>query len=433
MRIFLLPVFFLTLSSFGQTIFTSLDSLMAYASATSKTAQSNSIEARKAKEAKLAAVIGIIDPIASSSLSFTNNTQLPVSLFPGEILGGQPGTFQEVQTGVQYNTSLVQNIDIKLLNLSGWENLKLAKLNIELTDLNNQTSMKSLHENIAANYYTIISLQEQLKSTEYNLAVSDTLYQIAVNKYEAGLVNQQDVNDTKVSLLTTKENVNQINFLITQYYTSLSILCDIPENQAIAIKESISIEKNILIETEKSMLSLQSSLVQLDYAKSNFNQIKKSNLPSLSLYGNYSHQLFNTDFSVFGGDWIPSNYIGLKLAVNLPSADLISRKANAKFDYQLAQVNVEKERIHLDLNQKQLDNDYQKALSQYRSNEQISTLRKDTYEKNKNLYQEGLLGIDQTLNSFNAMVNADYNVVASMSDVLLAKAKIQLNNKYSGL
>ena len=104
----------------------------------------------QAKKAKLAAALGTIDMNgALLSAQFTDNTTLGVNLFPAEIFGGEPGTFKEVQMGVRYNTNLTNYADIKLVNPAGWSNLKLSKINIDLTSSNNQLTLKNLQENIA--------------------------------------------------------------------------------------------------------------------------------------------------------------------------------------------------------------------------------------------------------------------------------------------
>jgi hypothetical protein len=68
---------------------------------------------------------------------------LPVNLFPAEILGGQAGTYKEVQLGVQYQTNFNLNLDIKLFNRQGWENLKLSKINVEMLASDNKICMKT--------------------------------------------------------------------------------------------------------------------------------------------------------------------------------------------------------------------------------------------------------------------------------------------------
>jgi outer membrane protein TolC len=430
MRPLFITLFLLgTFSASAQKSFNSLDALIAYSQEKSITLQSNKIRLEQAQKAKLAAVLGTIDPIANINGSFTNNTRLPVNLFPAEAFGGQAGTYRQVQTGVQYTTATTQNIDIKLINPSGWENLKLSKINIALTESNNQITLKTLQENIATSYFNIIMLQEQLKSTQRNLAVADTLYQTTKNKYDLGLVKPQDVNDTKVNYLTTQENIKQIEFLIKQQYIVLKTLCDIPESEEIEIKQDFDIQQISRLNIESNSLQVSNSMLKEQYAWSNFNQTRKMSLPTLSFVASNSYQLFNTEFKMFDGNWINSNYIGLKLNFALPNATLIANRTQANYNYKLAKQSTEQARIKTNLETKQLANDFDKAASQTSTNKEIYALRTDTYQKNKNLYSQGLISLDQTLNSFNAMVNSEYSLISSKINILLAQAKIDIHNK----
>jgi outer membrane protein len=418
-------------SATAQQTFNSLNDVIEYANKKSITLQTNDIRLNQIKKAKLAALISIPDISGNVlSASFTDNTRLPVSLFPAETFGGQKGEYREITTGVQYNTTANTYVDIKLLNLQSLENLKLAKVNIELTVSNNQLSTRSLHESIAPIYFNIITLQEQLKSSRQNLAVADTLFQIVRNKYQQGLAKQQDVNDAKVSILNTKEGINQIEFLIKQYELSLKILCDIPESETLTLNQTVdNTFSTNLPNIERNNLTTFNSMLKEKNAEISYKSAKLALMPTMSFVFSNSYQVFNPEFSILGGKWINSNYLGLKLNVPIPSANTISKKTSAFYDYQLAQKNTEQVKIKADLDHRQLSNDYEKALSQYTTNREVLALRKDSYDKNKNLYTEGVLGLDQTINSFNAMINANYNLISSKINVLLAQAKIEINNK----
>jgi outer membrane protein TolC len=124
-----------------------------------------------------------------------------------------------------------------------------------------------------------------------------------------------------------------------------------------------------------------------------------------------------------------SNYVGLKINFALPNANTLSNKFKAQYDYQLAQKNTEQAQIKADLTVTQLETDWGKALSQTKSNGEIVEIQQDTYEKNKNLYNEGLISIDRVLGSFNALINAKYSLISSKVNVSLAQAKIDINNK----
>ena len=411
-------------------VFGSLNELLEYTSINSITLQNNSIKLDQAKKSKLAAIIGTID-VTGNLLSnqFTNNTRLPVNIFPAEIFGGTPGTFQEVQTGVQYNTNVTNYADIKIINPVGWSNLKLAKINIDLSTSNNQISLKNLQENIANNYYNIINVLEQLESTKQNLAVADTLYQITKNKFNEGLLNKQTLNDSKINYLNTKENIHQLDYLLIQYYLSLKLLCDIPEEENIKIKRIESAKDSLTTENvELNKLALNNSLLQEKYALTNLKNAKAAFLPTLSLQLSNSNNLYNSEFDPLSGNWINSNYIGVKMTLPIPSSQNISKKFNAKFDYKLAKNNSEQERIQANLDQKSLENDYEKALSQYKNNIEIISLAKESFYKNQNLYEEGVINLETVLNSYTDMVSAQFNFIISEVNVQLAKSKININN-----
>lgn len=409
-------------------VFYSIDELLAYSSSKSILLKNNEVQLTKDKKGKLAAILGTIDPTGSNSLQYTDNTTLGVNLFPAEIFGGEPGTFQEVQTGVRFNTNQTTNIDIKLINLVGWSNLKLAKININLTESNNQISLKNLQENIANNYFNIVNLQKQILTTEQNLQVSDTLYTITKNKYEQGLVKQQDVNDAKINYLSLSENIRQLNYLLDQYYISLKILIDVPENENIIIENKE--EKPFVIAPEVNLndLGLEAAVFQERYMKANYQAKKSAFLPTLSFQFSNSNNLYNTTFDPFQGDWINSNYIGLRLQIPIPNAKNISERFVAKYDLKMAKNNTKQAEIQAELNQKNLEKEYEKALSQATSDDEILALRKDSYQKNMNLYQEGLLSLEVTLDSFNIMVTASYNLLSSQTNVQLTLSKISINN-----
>ena len=286
-----------------------------------------------------------------------------------------------------------------------------------------------MYENIATNYYNIVQLQEQQKITQKNIAVLDSLLKIVQHKYIEGLVKQQDVNDSKVNLLTIQENEKQITFLIQQNYLSLKILADIPENDLIAIDDNVVDLPFSKPEIEKNNLSLSSLLLKEQYALDDYKKDKLNLLPTLSFVMNNSFNQNNQNFTIVGGNWVPSSYLGLKLSIPLPSSKTISNKSNAMFNYEIAQQNSRQASIKADLDYQKLEVEWDKAQSQVKNYIEILNLQKETYIKNKNLYKEGLQSIDRTLNSLNTLVNAEYNVISSKVGVLLSQAKIDINNQ----
>jgi outer membrane protein TolC len=416
----------------AQKIVSNLDELLNYANQKSLTFKNGEIQLSQAKKANIAALYGIADPIGNLSGTYTNNTKLPVNIFPAEILGGQPGTYKEVQLGVQYQTNFNANIDIKLFNLPGWENLKLSKINVLLTESDNKISKKTLYDNVMLVYFNIVTLQEQLKATELNLLAADTLLQSVNQRFQQGIAKQQDVNDSKVNRLTIEETLRQIKFQIQQQYTAINQLCDIPNGEEIQINHSFSTDYSEIIPTiETNGLPLNNARFRESFAYTNYQKTRLGNLPTLSFFASISTQQYNTQARLFDGNvnWIPSNFVGIKLNLPIPSSNSIAQIHKTKFDYFISKNNTEQARIKADLDIKQLQNEYEKAFSQHKNNQEIYKFRKDSYQKNVLNYKAGITNIDQTINSFNAMVNSNYDIIASNVSILLTEAKINLQNK----
>jgi outer membrane protein TolC len=413
----------------AQTTISTFDEFIPFAKANSLTIKNGEIQLTQAKKAKLASLLGIIDPAGNASFSYTNNTQLPINLIASEILGGAPGTFKEVRFGVQYNSNFNTYVEAKLLNLQGWEDYKLSKLNIKLTEGNNKLSIKSLFENSANIFFNIATLNEQLKSANKTLFSADTLYNITLNKYQAGLINQQILNESIINRKEREAEIDQIKFLIKEQYIALKLICDIPDSIEFVIdtKEKDS-PKNQQIEANNLLLNI----AQLNYQStlSNYRKAKYAFMPSISLLTSISNQQFNTKNRLLDNSvsWIPSSYIGFRLSVPLPSASSIAAVSKAKYDSQLAFNDQEKAKIKTHNEFIKLQIEYNKALSQIESNKAVYLLRKENYEKNVANFKEGLIGLDVTLKSFTEMVNSNYSLLASEKMVALVLTKILINN-----
>jgi len=429
--LFLIIAVFYSLTGKSQTSFATLDSYFEYVQQKNTSIKSGNIKYDQAKKARLAALYGITDLTGNVSLSTTDNTKLPVSLFPAETFGGSPGQYTKVQTGVPYSSTLNEYAELKIINPQGWSSSRLAKINLESTESDNKVATKTLYENIATTYFNIVNLQEQLISTEKNLAAADSLFKIVENKFNAGIVKQQDLNDSKVNYLNTEENVSQIKYLLKQQYIALKILSDIPENEDIKITQKVSSEPLSSLVVENNKLTYTSFLLKEKAAKTYYNQMKSSLLPTVSAFASNSNQQFGSQFSLFDNNvsWINSNYIGLKASWTIPTANSITQISKAKYDYLLARENTLHYQIKSDLELAQLSNDFEKAKSQAITNKKVLDLREDSYNKNFANYSSGVLGLDQTLNSFNSMVTSDYNYISSIINLMLAQAKIQINNK----
>ena len=410
--------------------FTSLEEVIAYSEKTSLDIVINNIRVEQAKKERKSSAVEIFDPTITLPGSFTHFTNQPVTLLPAEVFGGEPGTTVELQAGVPYTTEFSQSFQVQLLNPRGWTDFKLAKINEEISKSNGMLTRQMLQESLADSYYAIVNFNKQRESTEELLKSADSVLVITQNKYEEGLVSQQDVNNAAVNKLNTEKSLKQIEHLLIDSYLTLKTLSNIPEYEEVQIAHEgpLSVERPFV---EVNQLDLKYELLNQDFALQNYKKSKSLLLPSLSFIAGNTYQLNNSTFQPLSGDWVNSNYVGLTLSFTLPTSSTVSNIQRAKLDYQIATREVEKVEHASIIEKKKLENNYDDARSEFEIAEEIKRLNLDTYEKNLNLYTQGLISVDDLLNSYEAIVNAEYAANSAAISLELAHSKIVINNVFN--
>ncbi len=412
--------------------FQSLEEVVAYSEQSSLDIIIDNIRYTQATKAEKAARSEILNPTLSFPGSFTHFNELPVTLLPAEIFGGAPGSTVELRAGSPYTTEFSQYLELQLVNPVGWADYKLSKINAELTQTSGQRTRQVLQENLADSYYAIVNLNKQLVSTQALLASADSVYTITQNKFAEGLVSQQDVNNAHVNKLNTEKSLQQIDYLLVDSYLALKTLCNIPQQDEVVIEHESGpqMAAGSIPQITPNRLDLKLQLLNQDFARQNYKKSKSTLWPSLSFFAGNSYQLNNQSFQPLSGDWINSNYLGLTLSFRLPNRSTVSNIQRAKLDYEIATHELEKVEQASKVEQRRLQNSYEQAVAESESAEKIQQIQADTYAKNFNLYSEGLIGIDRLLDSYDAMLNAEYAANAASISLELAYEKILINNRF---
>lgn len=415
----------------AQTQFSDFNAFVSYASEKSISLKKNEIELSQAKKSRLAAFLGVLDPSGNTTLSYRNNTQLPVTLVPSQLLGGRAGDYERVKFGLQYETQLLFNGEMKLLNLAGWQNLRQAETNILLADNQRAIQRKQFFEATAGVYYHIVTLHEQHNTARNNLQIADTLFRLVKMRLEKGLASQQDVNEAQISYLQMLRSIEQIDFELQHQYTALRIICDLPETEAFEIRPSASTPASVLV-AQRSGLMPQNTLLRLQMANGSYKRTRLEMMPSLSLFFSLAQQQFSNNPRLLekNNSWIPSSYVGVRLGIPLPTAGMISQRFKSKYDVQLAQQDYQQAQVKANNEAMQLTIAHQKALANTAAQLKILRLKKDTYHKNQMSYQAGITTLGLTLRSFQEMLNAEYEWVAAGIAAQLAAEKININNNF---
>ena len=433
-RIFfsILLIFVITNLSAQQNLhFDSIDSLFKFAEKNSATIKNGYQQSLSAKWTKIASIGNTINLKSPFTASWTDNSNLPVSFLPAEAFGGPVGAYKQVSLGQQYVTSYGLTPQIDIINPSAWARIKSAELNKQLTETNNLIAKINLFESISASYYNIISLQYQIKNIEQSVSAADSNLLIAKNKFDQGIIREQDMNNANINLLNIQDKLIQLKLSLDQNYNSLKILCDLKVDGNLQITESIGNTINTNSKTASSSLLEKQSQLQAAYSKSELNVNRLASFsPTLSLIFNQAwQQNSNVSFTDSKANNFTSQYIGIKFTVPFPfDVNRLSADYTSKINYNISEINHVHSALQNQINNKQLDLEFQKAISTYATAKQISELKEVNYQKSMNQYNQGIISTDILLTAFTDKINAQLNYYAAYAGLKYADSKININN-----
>jgi outer membrane protein len=410
--------------------FTSLEEVFIYADNHSSTFQNSTQQNLLARYETVAANLATFNLKGDAVLSSVNNTQLPVSFLPGELVGQPVGTFKKVTLGLQYTSAATFTPQIDILSPYALAKIKIARANERLTSVNNLISKRDLYQSVAGTYYNILSDQWQIEVTRKTLENADSVVRIFRNKLEEGVSRPQDVNSAVANSLSIQDKLQQLEVELAQQYNALKTFCDIDPGVSIEIppdKKPSSVFEPGLAATDD--LSSRQYRLQQEYQVETLRADKKWFYPTLTAYGSLSWQQYSNDHLYGKSAVYPINYIGLRLTVPLlPDANKIAAVRYDRVNLRIAEIAAKHAALQDTINNIQTELDYQKAFRSYQLSAQIAVLKEEIYRKNLNIYNEGILSATDLFTSFNDWLNSSLSEQAQMANSEYSKAKILITH-----
>lgn len=416
-------------SAQNEIIFRSLDEAYSFAETNSSVFRNLARQTSLAKSRTWASKLGIINLRGPSGITLTDNTKLGTSFIPAEIFGGQPGDFRPVTFGQKYVSDINFQIQFDLINPHAMAQVRGAEINEKLTELSGILTKKTVYESICATYHNILSCQWQMELLEKALANAQMLVNISVNKQIEGLIRPQDVNTTKAGRLAISDKVQQMKIQLEQQYNYLKLLCEIDPLTHLRVVADLQADADFRFrgKQEQGLLRRQAEW-QLKYHQAVLRADKRWTFPSLSFFGSSSWQENNNARFFGSGDWFPNRYIGFRLSVPLlPEISKIAAVRADKLNLEIARNNLSRAEQQDRINEEQLRLGFQKALDSYEIAVQIELLHRESYQKNLDLYNEGVQSTTDTMHSFENWLNSNINVASALGAVEYAKSMVLIN------
>lgn len=367
-------------------------------------------------------------PSVNASAGYNNNLTLQPTLVPAEVFdpNATSGTFRELTFGQQhvYSTGIQAQWDI--LNFRRIFASETAGIATEQSEINTQKSKLNTYNLLASTYYSILLTQEAIVIYEENLKVSEAIYKSTNEKFQKGIASEEALNLAKIKKLQNRNTLQQALSNRSRFYTQLQsqlntsqqiIISDSPQNFSLT---------NTNFETIHPEITWQE--MEVDKQKSLLKEKKALLLPNLSLNYQYNTSWATDGFTDFSNaNELPQQYLGAKLNIPIFSG-FSSRSKIKKSKLELQQQELQLENTKL-VKQKEDDlllldvNQFEEELAEYTK---IMVLRQKNNVHAENKYNSGITSLNERLDSYEDLLNAQNTYLQSLASYTLAKYKLYI-------
>ena len=399
--------------------------------------------AREKSAHKTAETLANLLPQVDASGSFQDNTKMPVTMLPGEIIG-QPGTTVPVTMGQKYNTTANISANVTLYNQTVLTALKLSKKGEYAATLGVEKAEEEISKEVAKLYFLIQTSEKQKELIQNNIARTEQMTNIVKTLVNNGLGRQVDHDRIMVSLQNLQTQWDNTDALYQQQVNMMKYMLEMPSETVIVLTDSVSMPiltaSSIANDDFSNHVDIQLLEMQKDIAYLNQKMVNHGYYPSLSAFGQYGYQGLRKNFGDYFNDspankWYTSSYVGIKLTV--PVFDGFRKRSQyrqAKTDYEKASLTLDNTKERFSANYKTAMNNYFNNLMTVERQQSNINLAERVYRETSLKYREGIATMSDLLQDEMGLNNAQSNYLNSLYKLKEAELEIMsLNGEIKSL
>jgi outer membrane protein TolC len=355
-------------------------------------------------------------------------TDLPYQLMPLSVFGGPEGQFKEAQFGVPHNINANLQLAVPLYNPQVYGAIEVTKIASELAEIQYQKSEEQIYLEISNLYYNAQIVQTQLDFIDSNISNNQRLLQNIKLAKEQLLANGTDVDRVALQTEQMKSQRFRLENEYDQVLNGLKFLMGISIERDIKINAAVQYESKSEYEPQLT-LDLLMVKTQNHLLKTELSTLKRTRLPSVSLFGSYGtigygYDQKPNDFLNF----YPVGLAGLQVKYPLFNGTVTQRKIDQK------KIEITNSEIQLTLVDDQNEMFIENAQMDKKVAEQLIGTNMLQVELAKSIYENTELQRQNEVSSLNDVLMADVayreaqqNYLSAIVDYL--KADLELKNR----
>lgn len=375
-------------------------------------------------------------PQISGNAEYRNNLEQPVTLLPGEIAGGDPGTFVPVTFGTKQNLTATATWNQLIFDGSYIVGVQSAKTLLQISENAKVKTDLEVKQMITNAYGNVLLARESVEISKRNLEAIQKNYDDTKITYENGLIEEESVEQLEITLLGLETSLNNAERMKGIAYDMLKLSMGIPvttpiiatdqleklstENfDLLLLTKEIPVEENIDYRLAEDQSNQAEILVKLEKSKA---------LPTLTGFVNYGAQANSDSFSFFNNNQVyyDQSVLGLSLNVPIFSSGLrSSRTAQKQIQYEQSLLQLEYTKNQVELDIQSAKNDYKFSLENYSNKGKSLALAERIENKNQVKFLEGLSSSFELNESQQQLYRAQQEYLQAMLEVVTTKSELE--------
>jgi len=337
---------------------------------------------------------------------------------------------QQIQQGTKYSMNAGVDLTQPLLDVSAITDMKVAKTQNQLSNIQLQQAIVELRANVARAYYLVLLNQERLGKAEKSVQRFQKASEDAKVKFDNQNALKSEVNRSLLNLSNAKYSLQVAQDSVKTAMANLAYLIGLPADARLALTDQLPREvKDVALPeypdfaaAEQLRHELKAETMQQLLARQQLAKINTQYAPTLNGYAFIGGTGLDNKNIFAENKWFWTSYVGLRL--NLPIFDGLQKMALAK--QQKLQVNKS------DNNLAQIRNNIRFQLVQSAVNYANSSKNLQLIKANVNLaeeivqeatvrYQNGMATFQEVLDAEGTLKDTEFNYLQAMYAFLLSE------------
>ncbi|AXT61329.1 TolC family protein [Aquimarina sp. AD10] len=375
-------------------------------------------------------------PQIEGVIDYQNQLKQPVTVLPGEVVGGTPGTFVPVVFGVKQQASATATLRQLIFDGSYLVGLEAAKSFLQFSNDSQEKVQLEVRKAVINAYGSVLVAQESVLILKKNVETLEKNYQETKKIFENGLAEEEDVEQLQITLLQIKNQLSNTERLekIAMQMFNLTIGVDVNASTELSDKlEDLSMknmDKSVITTPFVIENNIDYRLAELltEQRRLELKLEKSKALPRLSAFVNYGTAAFDNDFVFLDSDtpWFQSSILGASL--NIPIFSSFKRSAKtkqAKIAEDQAKTDFLRTQNELRLKYDSSISDFKFSIESYDTAKQNLALAERIEKKNQIKYSEGLATSFDLRQAQLQLYSSQQELLQAMLDIINKKAKLE--------